>query len=83
MSGDLKRIRACQAVIRREAMRYTTEEAMNALAAVAAEAIGTVPGDDRRKLFAVFGAMIQAALDAIAKEERRGRVLPGLGSSLN
>lgn len=81
MSGDLERIRACQANIRREAMRYTTEEALNALAAIAAEAIGTVPFDDRPKLFDVFGKMVQAGLQGIHRAERQ-KTLPGLGTPL-
>lgn len=82
MSGDLDRIRACQAAIRREAMRYTTEEALNAMAAIVAEAIATVPFDDRTKLFQVFGTMVQEGLKAVHQAERR-KTSPGLGTPLH
>lgn len=55
-------------------MRYTVEEALNAMAAIVAEAIATVPFDDRTKLFQVFGTMVHQA-------ERR-KTLPGLGGTL-
>lgn len=82
MRGDLDRIRACQAAIRREAMRYSTEEALNAMAAIVAEAIATVPFDDRTKLFQVFGTMVQEGLKAVHQAERR-KTLPGLGAPLH
>ena len=82
MSGDLDTIRRLQAAIRRESMRGSVEDALNALAAVSAEAIGTVPYDDRPKLFDIYGKMIQAALQEIHRTERM-KVLPGLGAPLN
>lgn len=58
MSGDINKIQSLQANIRREAMRGTTEEALNALMAVAAEAVLTLPKSDRQKLMNVVGAML-------------------------
>lgn len=79
--ADVGKIRALQAGIRREAQRGSVEEALNALAAVAAEAIVSIPGDGRVKLLGVFGVMVQ---DCIRQAESlqnplSAGPLPGLG----
>jgi hypothetical protein len=78
---DVAKIRTLQAGIRREAQRGSVEEALNALAAVAAEAIVTVPGDARVELLGVFGVMVQDCIrqaEALSNPYGAGP-LPGLG----
>ena len=73
--ADAAKIRALQA------QRGSVEEALNALAAVAAEAIVTVPGDARVKLLGVFGVMVQDCIrqaEALQNPLSAGP-LPGLG----
>lgn len=69
MKANVEKIKRMQAAIRTEAMKGSVEEALNALAAVAGEAILTVEGGSRDKLLQIFTAM---TMDAI----RRG-VAPG------
>lgn len=81
MTPDVERIRRLQAALRAEAMKYSTEEALNAFAGMAAEVIATFPRDGRPKLFAIYGKMVKAGLDQVAGTERP-RVLSGLGAPL-
>lgn len=71
--GNLDLIRKMQATIRTEAMRGTVEEALNALAAVSAEAIVTVPKADRGKLLGIYGTMVLAG---VRQAEEAGAVQP-------
>lgn len=79
---DVSKVRALQAGIRREAQRGSVEEALNALAAVVAEAVVTVPGEAARvKLLIVFGLMMQDCIrqaEALSTPLSAGP-LPGLG----
>lgn len=81
MTPDVERIRRLQSTLRVEAMKFSVEEALSALAAMAAEVIAAFPRDDRPKLFAIYGKMVKSGLDQVAGTER-GVVLPGLGAPL-
>jgi hypothetical protein len=81
VTPDVERIRRLQAALRVEAMKHSTEEALNAFAGMAAEVIATFPRDDRPKLFAIYGKMVKAGLDQVAETEHRV-ILPGLGAPL-
>jgi hypothetical protein len=73
MTCDPERLRVAQAVIRRAAMGFSVEEAMNALAAVSAEAIvSAAPSSDRPKLLRIFDQMVR---DFVRGAEERGSSL--------
>lgn len=81
MTPDVERIRRLQSTLRVEAMKFSVEEALIALASMAAEVIATFPRDDRPELFAIYGKMVKAGFDQVAETER-GVILPGMGAPL-
>lgn len=70
----VENIRRCQAEVRKVAQKFTVEEALNGLAAVAAEAVLTVPPRDRRKLTQIFTGLVLDYTDKAAA----GLGAPGL-----
>jgi len=58
MKANVEHIRRLQKLLRRNAQGFTVEESLNALAAVAAEAIVTLPKADRGKLLNIYGVMV-------------------------
>ncbi len=64
---DVDKIKRMQHAIRGEAMKGSVEEALNALMAVAAEALLSLPKGSRVKLVDACGVML---IDYIKKAER-------------
>jgi hypothetical protein len=58
LKADVENIRRLQRTLRQAAQHYTVEESLNALAAVAAEAIVTLPKAERGKLLNIYGVMV-------------------------
>lgn len=73
MAVDLDKARKLQADLRRVATRYTVEETLYALAALAGEAVylGAVTPEARGTLCGVFGQMVVDALVQAQKGPQR------------
>lgn len=78
MPANLEKIRSLQRALRAEAQKGNVEEALNALAAVAAEAISSLPGSrhEKEQLLAVFGMMVQDAMRQAESIRGGGFVAP-------
>lgn len=73
MGVDLDKARKLQADLRQAAMKYTAEETLYALAALAGEAVymGAVTPEARGALCGVFGQMVVDALIQAQKGPQR------------
>lgn len=69
MAANVEKIRECQRKLRWTATKYDVEVAMNALAAVSAEAISSVEPGARQNLLRIYGIMIQ---DCLRQAEQTG-----------
>ena len=70
---DTDKARQLQANIRREAMRGSVEEAVSACMAIVAEAVLTIPKNDRQKFMHLIGQML---VDYVKQGERSADAKP-------